>query len=163
MPECNAFVSEYKFISKHLRNFVKLFANGKQIEVTALWDTGATNSHVSHEVVNVLQLVPTGFSRQHTPSGTGDCKTYIINSVLLPNNVSIPDVNVAESEIGAQGIGLLVGMDIISMGDFAVSNYNGETVFTFRTPSQKRTDYVAQVRLQNKVGAKHGKGTRKKK
>ena len=44
--------------------------------------------------------------------------------------------------IGAAGIGVLIGMDIITSGDFSVSNYNGKTVFTFRTPSQERIDYV---------------------
>ena len=45
------------------------------------------------------------------------------------------------SKIGAQGIDVLIGMDIISKGDFAVSNYNGKTQFSFRLPSQEDVDY----------------------
>ena len=41
------------------------------------------------------------------------------------------------------------------MGDFAVSNSNGKTVFTFRTPSQQLTDYVKKIKIQNKIGTPH--------
>ena len=46
---------------------------------------------------------------------------------------------------------LLVGMDIIGMGDFAVSNFKGETAFTFRLPSIERMDFVPKDRSP-KVG-----------
>ena len=36
-----------------------------------------------------------------------------------------------DSEIGNQGIDVLIGMDIISMGDFAVSNFSGKRQFSF--------------------------------
>ena len=40
---------------------------------------------------------------------------------------------------------MLIGMDVICMGDFAVSNYNGRTAFTFRMPSMNETNYQAQM------------------
>ncbi len=46
-----------------------------------------------------------------------------------------------DSEIGKQGIDVLIGMDIISNGDFAVSNYDGKTYFSFRLPSQEHVEY----------------------
>ena len=48
------------------------------------------------------------------------------------------------SKIGAQGIDILIGMDIISKGDFAISNYNGKTQFSFRLPSQQDVDYKSE-------------------
>jgi len=33
-------------------------------------------------------------------------------------------------------------MDVITMGDFCVSNFNGVTTFSFRVPSEGKTDYV---------------------
>ena len=38
-----------------------------------------------------------------------------------------------------------IGMDIISQGDFAVSNFNGTTVFTFRPPSKATIDFVKEM------------------
>ena len=34
-----------------------------------------------------------------------------------------------------------IGMDIISKGDFAVSNFEGKTWFAFQTPSQGHIDF----------------------
>ena len=97
-----------------------------------------------------------------TPSGGRIADTYLVN-VVLPNDVPVPGLMVCDSEIGSQGIGMLIGMDIITKGDFAVSNHNGKTVFTFRTPSEETTDYVAKIRIRNIMGPPHGTGNRKKK
>ena len=52
------------------------------------------------------------------------------------------------SKIGAQGIDVLIGMDIISKGDFAISNYDEKTQFSFRLPSQKDVDYKQELNGQ---------------
>ena len=36
---------------------------------------------------------------------------------------------------------VLIGMDIINLGDFAVTNKNGRTAFSFRTPSIEYIDF----------------------
>ena len=133
----------------------------KKIRVDALWDTGATVSCVSYGVVNALDLVSMGRLPVRTPSGYREMSTYKVD-VLLPNNVGITGVEVCDSEIGAQNLGMLIGMNIISLGDFSVSNYNGITTFTFRSPSNGFTDYVQQIRASNITGPKHGQGKRKK-
>lgn len=132
----------------------------KKVNALALWDTGATNTCISVEVVNNLGLIPTGKMNIKTPSGSSQVNTYLVN-IILPNNVRISDIMVCDSEIGNQGIGVLIGMDIINKGDFTVSNFQGKTAFSFRIPSQKKTDYVIEANIQNKIGT-HGKGKRKK-
>ena len=39
---------------------------------------------------------------------------------------------------------VLVGMDIINTGDFAVTNLGGITKFSFRFPSLEHIDFVEQ-------------------
>lgn len=160
--EFHAFTTRCNGIAGSLRNTAGIESNGNRIEVTALWDTGATNSCISHDVVQKLSLTPTGKITIQTPSGASVMDTFMVN-VLLPNRVIIPDVVVCDSDIGAQGIGMLIGMDIIRLGDFAVSNYDGKTVFTFRLPSKQTTDYVQQINLANIMGPPHGPGKRKRK
>ncbi len=52
-------------------------------------------------------------------------------------------------------------MDIISQGDFAVTNHGGTTKFSFRIPSQKHIDFYEQYQaLLNQFGKgkpQHGK------
>ena len=38
-----------------------------------------------------------------------------------------------------------IGMDIICAGDFAVNNFNGRTMFSFRYPSMKEADFVSEM------------------
>lgn len=165
MPDNNkvyyAFTTKNNGLAKSLRNEATISFNGKSITIPALWDTGATISCISMDVVSKLALVPTGKNIISTPSGKKEVGTYLLD-INLPNNVKITDHTVCDSDIGAQGLGMLIGMDIIGMGDFAVSNFNGTTVFSFRLPSKQTTDYVAQIRCENIIGQKHGNGKKKK-
>lgn len=61
----------------------------------------------------------------------------------LPNNVAIIGIRVSEGTIG--GGDVLLGMDIISAGDFAITNYNGQTWWTFRVPSNEPIDFVQEI------------------
>ena len=47
------------------------------------------------------------------------------------------------------GTEVLIGMDIISLGDFAVTNLNNKTWFTFRMPSVARLDFVKEIRKES--------------
>ena len=147
-------------ILKQLTNQVYV-QNGSQSEqALALWDTGATGTCISKKLVTLLSLVPTGMQNIQTPSGSSQVHTYLVN-IILPNNVKIKNVMVCDSEIGEQGFDILIGMDIITKGDFAVSNSNDKTIFTFRVPSIKSTDYAEDIRRQKLIGT-HGPGKRKK-
>ena len=111
---------------------------------TAQWDTGATRTCVSKAVIDRLGLIPVGQNMVRTPSGEKMLPMYVVD-VLLRNNVLVKDALVMGSEIGGQGIDILIGMDIIGMGDFAVTNVNGNTVFSFRIPSIEEIDFLKQV------------------
>ena len=76
----------------------------------------------------------------HTASDTKMANTYLVN-IWLPNKVLVYNLVVIEGKIVGQ-CEVLIGMDIISKGDFAVTNYNGRTVFTFRLPSVGCIDFV---------------------
>lgn len=58
------------------------------------------------------------------------------------------------------GIDMLIGMDIITLGDFALTHKNNGTVFSFQIPSTHEYDFVKQI--QNGVGTKSKKKTKKR-
>jgi len=39
---------------------------------------------------------------------------------------------------------MLIGMDVICKGDFAITNFQGNTTFSFRMPSMYEIDFVAE-------------------
>ena len=161
--DVKAFTTTYNGISRTLKNKVRFCVDGNiSRELEALWDTGATNTCVSKEIAIELGLKQIGVANMGGSTGTAPTALYFAD-VLLPNNVTVTKVKIAEADIGNQGIDALIGMDIINLGDFSISNYEGKTVFTFRIPSQKTTNFVQQINAQKVIGQKHGKGKRNKK
>lgn len=107
--------------------------------VTAIWDTGAEMSSISETVVKTMGLVPVGRARNYTAGGEIEVNIYVIN-ILLPCDVHFAMIPVTGNDLGDAD--MLIGMDIISRGDFAITNVGGKTTFSFRIPSIERIDYV---------------------
>lgn len=113
-------------------------------EYIAIWDTGATSSVITNRVARELNLKPFTFIPVNHAGGTSlDVPAYKIN-VRLPNGVGISEINVSEGKI--TGADVLIGMDIITKGDFAISHVNGKTKFTFRIPSVEAIDFVGNTK-----------------
>lgn len=133
------FHSTFDKISNKLFNELEINNGSLSIKVRALWDTGASNSCISSDVVRKLSLVPNERVLNYSISGVSECNAYIIN-IKLPNDMLISDVLVPETQIDLQGFDVLIGMDIINLGDFSISNYDGKTILGFRYPSIRNTD-----------------------
>ena len=115
--------------------------NIKQL-VKAIWDTGATASVITEKIVNALGLKPTGMSNVITANGPTVQSTYIVD-IVLPNNLQVRDVTVTGAPGFSSDCDVLIGMDIISLGDFSITNFEGNTCLSFRFPSCHKIDYVA--------------------
>lgn len=61
--------------------------------------------------------------------GTLATTVHLIN-IALPNRLMFPMWRVAKVASHG-GIDVLVGMDILGIGDFAVTHHNGNTTFSF--------------------------------
>lgn len=136
-------------LSNRLINMSTIIANGRQFAAKSLWDTGATTSCISTDVVSALGLEKIDNSIMSTPSGEKEVGLYKID-IILPNDFIVNNIFVMESEIKNQGIDIIIGMDIIQTGDFAVTNYDGKTVFSFRIPSIGKIDFVEDLN-RNKI------------
>lgn len=106
----------------------------------AIWDTGATGTVITQKVVDACGLSPTGVVEVLTAAGKTRTNSYLVN-VWLPNRVVIPNVGATLGKI-ADDVDVLIGMNIIGQGDFAVTNCNNKTVFSFRWPSVECIDFV---------------------
>lgn len=102
------------------------------VQARALWDTGATFSVVSRDKAAELGLVPVDFSQAYTANGWYETPVYRIN-LLLPNGILINGLRVSQSDLMV--CDMLIGMDVISLGDFHLTN-GGNTVFKFVIPPE---------------------------
>ena len=116
----------------------------QQAEVLALWDTGATGSSVSQGLARHLGLKPIDMCLVQGVKGVDPSPVYLID-ILLPSNVAINNVRVAEFQ--DNGIfAMIIGMDIITLGDLAISNKDKKTIVSFRIPpSENPIDFTKDI------------------
>jgi hypothetical protein len=130
-------------------------------EFDAIWDTGATNCVITQSVIDRCGLVPTGQAKVSGVHGEEETRdTYLVN-LILPNSVGVQSVRVTKGDMDF--VDLLIGMDVIGTGDFAVTNLDGITKFSYRYPSQAHIDFVEEANRTNRAGQfQHGGSANKR-
>jgi len=130
---------EYSDIPCEIRTPVKIFSSrnsteGICLELEAIWDTGATNSVIAPEIAQQLCL---DIVDNWNVSGINSEKAsdVVVAAIILPNEMFLKDRRFSVCNI--PGADMLIGMDIISLGDFNISNARGKTHFSFVIPSYK--------------------------
>jgi predicted aspartyl protease len=119
----------------------------------AIWDTGATASVITPQVVAACGLKPTGMTNVQTAKGVSAALTYLVN-IKLPNGIAFEGAVVTLGDLGG-GPQVLIGMDIITEGDFSITNKDGRTVMSFRVPSITSVDFVKELQNnQRRSGAR---------
>jgi predicted aspartyl protease len=150
------FTVTFNGITRSLNTQVKVEStvnSNDTLEVMSLWDTGASCSMIRPEVAAKLNLKVLSKTLMSTPSDKNvPTNVYLIN-ISLPNGARIVDVRALEGT--PNNCDILIGMDVINLGDFAVTNNNGHTMFSFRIPSMTEIDfckhsYMMPVKNENK-------------
>ena len=136
-PKSLAFRTEYNGIVRALRTKVTLFAvsappPNKILVVDAIWDTGATDSVITPDIAQQLSLFGVDTVNIEGVNSEGPAQVSLVH-IGLPNNVLVPSRRVTIAKIGG-GADMLIGMDIISRGDFLICNADNKTSFSFVMP-----------------------------
>ncbi len=165
-----AFTSRYPGLSGVLKNEIHVRPLGqsdRSQKTFAIWDTGATGSAITKSLVRSIGLISAGFTNVTGVHGVKRVPWYAID-ILLPNGVAVTAISATECDELTAGnnrdkAGMLIGMDVITLGDFAVSNFNAKTSFSFRMPSMKETDYNIKSPAEQRSKFLKGSGYSKKK
>jgi hypothetical protein len=141
----HAFRIDFEGIAKSLLVPVRIglpstvFPEAKHMLYRSIWDTGAECSLITPKVVQELGLAPVskqwiqGYEKHDKPQLADQ---YLVD-LILPNHVMIVEVPVACCDFGSspeEDSNVLIGMDIIMMGDLTISNGGGRTKFSFCIP-----------------------------
>lgn len=86
---------------------------------------------ISSRVANYLSLLPTDTMRVEAANGHSDLvNTHIVNIGFCEdirfNMIQVPRLNMEDEDV-------IIGMDILCQGNYAVSNSENKTVFVFET------------------------------
>jgi predicted aspartyl protease len=143
-----SFTIAAKGLARNLKSVISVSAHNPDgiphfTDFKGLWDTGATGSVITQKVVDKLKLTPIDFVTVHHAHGESPLTEVYIVDFGLPNKVGLSGLRVTKGVLG--DIDVLIGMDVIGSGDFAVSNYDGKTVFTFRSPSLEHADFTGNM------------------
>jgi len=134
-----AYDLEYTHIMKEIKAPISICCScisneEKSVKIDALWDTGATHSVLSPKIAQDLVLSPVD-NLYVGGINTEISSDVVIVTITLPNGMTLPDRRFYVCNI--PGVEVIIGMDIISMGDFNISNANGKTLFSFIIPPYK--------------------------
>jgi hypothetical protein len=140
----NAIVSEIKICEPGTVSSPA--STGSLSDYKAIWDTGATNSVITQKVADALKIKPIGAAKVNGVDGEHTSPVYLVD-FIFPSGVLVQSLRVTLGKLPA-GADALIGMDIITLGDFSITNLNSRTKMSFRMPSCAEVDYVAEAQRQ---------------
>ena len=137
----NGFTIEYNKVARGIVTPVEIestYGKSDKIKIKALWDTGATFTVIHSDIAKQLNLKCVSKEPLGNISGGTDLSNLYCVNIIFPNDKKY---KILVTEAKPKGCDMLIGMDIISNGDFAISCYKDKTVFTYRTPSLAKIDF----------------------
>jgi hypothetical protein len=124
---------------------------GIPVKLKALWDTGAMKSLIKPELVKRLDLQMYRVGSAVSFSGIGGRvkADFTMLTIFLTDNMGIEGCPAYVINFPG-GADIIIGMDIINMGDFAVCNIEGQTSFSFAMPPlPDRIDFIDRINILN--------------
>jgi len=107
-------------------------------QMVAIWDTGSECTTISRKVAADLNLAIIGEIESHHTGGHSTAFTYLLN-LRLPNGIEFEGLRVMDGKF--DDVDVLIGMDVLSQCDFAITHPNNQTKVTFQIPTIENIDF----------------------
>lgn len=104
-----------------------------RIPFDAMWDTGAAKSVITQRVVDACDLKPIRKGFIQGVNGMQKSEAYVVN-LYLPSMITVYEIAVVTGNPGDVWWDILIGLDVISQGEFSIKNVNGNTEWSFSIP-----------------------------
>ena len=147
----HAFTKSYHYISSVIDIPVTItnLITETRVNSSAIWDTGATNSVITKALASKLGLNIVGYVDVNGVHGSKVTNQYFCKISLNEDvEFSIP-VTECEELSSDGSLEVLLGMDIITKGDFAITQKDGKTTMSYAYPSVHNIDFVHELNLIN--------------
>jgi len=113
------------------------------VKTQGIWDTGATGTMITKSIAAGLGLLPVSTATVKGIYGKKEVNVYYVNIAFENKGITTKTKVFECEELSADNsVGMLIGMNIITMGDFAITNYQGNTTMSFRVPSLEKIDFA---------------------
>jgi len=158
--EYRGFIKSYYSSVNKLSTTVKILPIGSSdkniknstVTIEALWDTGATLTFIKPRIRDQLKLRMFRTGSSISIAGVGGLvkADFTVLSIFLASNFEIEycPAYVVDFPVNFD---MVIGMDIINMGDFAVCNSENKTSFSFVVPPlPNRINFADKADVLNK-------------
>jgi len=112
------------------------------LKCMGVWDTGSHGCVISSELIKSLKPPLIGYKLISGIVSDKWSAEYLLN-IHFSNEFVIQGISACEGP-NLHKDEFLIGMDIINMGDFAITNVNQKTAYSYRTPSVRRINFQAE-------------------
>jgi len=139
---------EYKKIVREISTPVTLYSSfssseGKIVTTSAVWDTGANHSILSPKIVQELGLCAIDTKLVHGINKSNCLSDIVIATIRLTDDLVLTGRRFSVNNI--PGTDVLIGMDIIMLGNFVINNTDGKTLFSFVIPPLKEKISFSEI------------------
>lgn len=131
---------------KFVKTKISITVGEKFCEVGALWDTGASKTHISKRIADLLALNPIKQIEVTGHRGVEFTNMYNV-SLILPTGYLIENINVLSGTYDSLNVDMIIGMDIISFGDFHIDFTKENPVLVFKHPNDYDEDIFIETEL----------------
>jgi hypothetical protein len=130
------FTKRYDVVSRVLTLPIKIcLINARRYyETQGIIDTGSIGSVISSNLVEQLEGIPYSYQFVNTASSHRIMTPVYKASIILCDQVEITNLTVSEGTL-PDGQECLIGMDVLSLGDLAITHFENKTCLSFRIPS----------------------------
>ncbi len=125
-------VEKYDELSQRLSTEIEVAdcTGNEWYRMKGVWDTGSMISVISKEKAAKMKLQPVDVGICVGITGTEEMP-YYFTDVRLSSDIVIRNIRVGGATLRNHDVDFLIGLDIISRGQFSVRNDNGKTVVKF--------------------------------
>lgn len=123
---------------------VNVYANFTQKLVLGIVDTGCSHTCISEELAKEMSLQSLGKVPYSVVGGEKqevDC--YMVN-IMIDNTIPCGDIEAGSYHKGDAFYDVIIGMDILSKCDFAITSASGHMVLTMEYPSKRNLDFTKE-------------------
>ncbi|MEX1000711.1 MAG: aspartyl protease family protein [Crocinitomicaceae bacterium] len=107
---------------------------------SGLWDTGASHCLITKSLAENFDLNP--IDKVMVEHAKGRTYENVYLAFLQITDRYYLEVELTECQSISNNFEIIIGMDVISKGDFAVTSKKGEMCFSFRLPSLTTIDFT---------------------
>lgn len=129
-----------------IKTKIGILTNKGMRYVDALWDTGATNTHISQDLIDAFSFKKVAKAITTTHRGTEPTDTYEA-TLELPTGGIFCDLEVLSGNYDDLDFEIVVGLDVIKHCDFHMDYLGEHPVLTLRHECDGDEDYYTETKL----------------